>query len=137
MIVGMGEEPRNVEIPCMFFDTKQDAEDYISKIPWLECYHDDNVENPGDDDPIIMYRISVELYNKPIPPDILAILPYESNRDIPIKIDKNNITYGQAAGLCFFLDYNDRHDRVYLYWLREIKFGKMLASFGDETSEGS
>jgi hypothetical protein len=133
MIIGTGEGPRNIEIPCVLFETKQDAEDYISKIPWLECYYDDNVENPGDDDPYVSYRIPVELYDKPVPPNVLAILPRDIMNDKIIEIDKNNITYGQAAGFCFFTDYIDRHDRVYHYCLREIIFEKKLVSFGDET----
>jgi hypothetical protein len=38
IIIAMGEEPRNAEIPCMLFKEKQDAKDYIHRIPWLQCY---------------------------------------------------------------------------------------------------
>jgi hypothetical protein len=129
MIVGMGEEPRNVEIPCMFFDTKQAAEDYISQVPWLQCTHDENLYEIKEENPVVIYEIEKELYDKPVPPDVLAILPRDIINDKIIEIDKNNITYGQAAGLCFFTDYNDRHDKIYEYWLRKIEFGKILVNF--------
>jgi hypothetical protein len=34
VLIGMGEEPQNIEIPCMFFDTREDAESHLSQIPY-------------------------------------------------------------------------------------------------------
>jgi hypothetical protein len=133
IIIAMGEEPRNVEIPCMLFEDKQNAENYISKIPWLRCTSDDEIDNVGEPDPIAFYEVPKEIYDMPIPLRILATLPRDIMSDATLEINKNKITYGQAAGFCFFTDYNDRRDRVYRYWLREAKFGQMLAVFGDET----
>jgi hypothetical protein len=134
IIIAMGEEPRNAEIPCMLFKEKQDAKDYIHKIPWLQCYHDDEVDNVvKEPDPIAMYEVVEELYDTPMPPDILKFLPRDIMNDEIVKVNKGKITYGQAIGLCFFIDYNDRHDRVYDYWLREIRPEELLVSFGDET----
>jgi hypothetical protein len=134
IIIAMGEEPRNVEIPCMLFKEKQDAKDYIHKIPWLQCFYDDEVDNAGEPDPIAMYEVVEELYDTPIPLDILKCLPRDIMNDEIVKVNKEQITYGQATGLCFCIDYNDRHDRVYDYWLREIRPEELLVSFGDETT---
>jgi hypothetical protein len=134
IIIAMGEEPRNVEIPCMLFKEKQDAKDYIHEIPWLQCFHDDEVDNAGEPDPIAMYEVLEELYDTPMPHNILAFLPRDIIHDEIVKVNKGKITYGQATGLCFFIDYNDRHDRVYDYWLREIRTEELLVSFGDETT---
>jgi hypothetical protein len=46
----------------------------------------------------------------PIPLRILATLPRDIMSDATLEIKKNKITYGQAAGLCFFTDYHDRRD---------------------------
>jgi hypothetical protein len=132
MIMAKGEEPRNVEIPCMLFKEEQDAKDYISKIPWLQCYCNDENNNVKEPDPVVFYEVPKEKYDMPIPLRILATLPRDILGDATIEINKNKITYGQATGLCFFIDYNDRHDRVYEYWVQEAKFGQMLAVFGDE-----
>jgi hypothetical protein len=29
VLIAMGEEPQNIEIPCMFFETRQDAEEHL------------------------------------------------------------------------------------------------------------
>jgi hypothetical protein len=87
VIIGMGEEPYNVEIPCMFFETEQAAEAYIAKIPWLRrcggAGHDAGAENS------VIYEIREELYDKIIPPYLLTALPQNI-----IERANNNITYG-------------------------------------------
>jgi hypothetical protein len=133
IIIAMGEQPRNAEIPCMLFKEKRDAREYILQIPWLQCFHDDEVDNAEEPDPIAMYEVLEELYDTPMPPAILKFLPRDIMNDKIVKVNKEKITYGQAIGLCFFIDYSDRHDRVYDYWLREIRPEELLVSFGAET----
>jgi hypothetical protein len=121
-IIGMGEKPYNAEIPCMFFETRQDAEAYIAKISWLRrcgAGDDDNVENP------VIYEILEGLYDKIIPSYLLTALPQNI-----IERANKNITYGQAAGLHFFTYYDDRRGELNHYIVWKVGPGEALVGFG-------
>jgi hypothetical protein len=127
-IIGMGEESQNIEIPCMFFESKQDAEGYLSQIPWLQRYGNNGViYDDGMEDPI-MYVIPEGLYDKIVPSFLLTILP----QNIIDGGDSQRITYGKATGLHFFTHYNDRQQRICYYVLMQIKSGDTLVGFGGE-----
>jgi hypothetical protein len=115
-IIGMGEEPQNLEITCMFFETKQAAEAYIAKIPWLR--------RDASEEDLIFFEIPEELYEETIPPALLATLPQNI-----IERAKPDITYGQAAGLHFFSHYNDRRTRIAYYALMEVSPSEKLVGF--------
>jgi hypothetical protein len=120
-----GFELNSLEIACMFFETKQAAEGYIAKIPWIvRRDEDDVVYADGTEDPI-MYEIPDELYDQLVPPDLLATLPQNIIYNAPM-----NVTYGKATGLHFFQYYDDRIDSVTYYFLKRIKPGETLSGFG-------
>jgi hypothetical protein len=60
----MGEETQNIEIPCMFFETRRAAETHLSQIPWLQrrennvAVYDDGAEDSS------LYVLSEALYDK-------------------------------------------------------------------------
>jgi hypothetical protein len=72
-----------------------------------------------------MYEIREELYDKIIPPYLLITLPQNI-----IDRANRNITYGKAAGLHFFNFYDDRRDRIYYYFLKQVKPGEASVGFG-------
>jgi hypothetical protein len=115
-LIGLGEEPQNLEITCMFFKTKPDAEAYISQIPWLR-------RDDGETD-IIYYEIPEELYNQTVSSALLTTLPQSI-----IRRAKPDLTYGQAVGLHFFSNYNDRQRRIVDYALIKIKPGEKYVGF--------
>jgi hypothetical protein len=115
-LIGLGEEPQNLEITCMFFKTKSDAEAYISQIPWLR--------RDNDETDIIYYEIPEELYNQTVPSALLTTLPQSITRRA-----KPDLTYGQAAGLHFFSNYNDRQQHITDYALMKVKPGEKYAGF--------
>ncbi|MGD8400772.1 MAG: hypothetical protein PVH64_07550 [Bacillota bacterium] len=130
-IIGMGEESQNIEAPCMLFETKQDAEGHLSKIPWLyRCENSGVIYDDGMEDPI-MYVIPEGLYDKAVPPALLATLPQEI-----INRAKDNLTYGKAVGLHFFTCYNDRPKRVTYYVLLQVQPGKAFVGFAGESESG-
>jgi hypothetical protein len=54
VLIGMGEESQNIEIPCMFFETREDAEIHLSGIPWLHrCENNGAAGGNGMEDPTI------------------------------------------------------------------------------------
>ncbi|MGD8448998.1 MAG: hypothetical protein PVF36_07165 [Desulfobacterales bacterium] len=119
-IIGMGEKPYDVEIPCMFFETKQAAEAYIAKIPWLR-----RCVCAGNDDSAVIYEIHEELYDKIIPPYLLTALPQKI-----IGRSNNNITYGKAVGLHFFTYYYDRRGELNHYIIWKVEPGEAFVGFG-------
>ena len=122
-IIAMGEEPHCIETPCMFFATKQDAEDHISKIPWLKrC-------GVSDEEDKTMYSIPETLYDEPIQFNLLMTLP----QNVIEGFTKNSITYGKAVGLHFFNYYNDRYDSIFYYYLKKVQPGQALVGFGGES----
>jgi hypothetical protein len=75
VLIGMGEESQNIEIPCMFFDTREDAEIHLSGIPWLHrCENNGAAGGNGKEEPA-MYVIPEGLYDKPVPLALLPVLP--------------------------------------------------------------
>jgi hypothetical protein len=124
-IIAMGEEPQTLETPCMLFETRQDAEDHLSQIPWLHRCENNGV---GDDDGMeepAMYVISAGLYDKSIPLALLPALPQKI-----VSRAKGDITYGKVVGTHFFTYYNDQHKRIDYYSLMKVTSGAAFVGFG-------
>jgi hypothetical protein len=124
-IIAMGEEPQTLETPCMLFETRQDAEDHLSRIPWLHrCENNGAAGGNGMEDPI-MYVIPDGLYDKPVPLALLPALPQKI-----VSRAKGDITYGKVAGTHFFNYYNDRYKRIIYYVLMQVQPGAAFLGFG-------
>ncbi|MGD8448996.1 MAG: hypothetical protein PVF36_07155 [Desulfobacterales bacterium] len=115
----------SLEIACMFFETKQAADEYIFKIPWMIRHENDDVVYADGTEDLIMYEIPDELYDQPVPPYLLTTLSQKIIFNAP-----ENLTYGKATGLHFFQYYDDRIDSVTYYFLRKIQPGETLSGFG-------
>jgi hypothetical protein len=123
-LIGMGEESQNIETPCMVFATRQDAEEYLSQIPWLLRYGPNGAAADGQTGDPIIYAMPAGLYDQTIPPTVLATLPQHIvNRAQP------DMTYGKAAGLHFFTYYNDQRKRIDYYTLIKVKPGTTFVGF--------
>jgi hypothetical protein len=123
-IIAMGEEPQNIEIPCMLFETKEDAEDYLSQIPWLHrCENNGSIDGDGMENPI-MYVIPEGLYDKPIPLALLSALPQKI-----VSRAKGELTYGKVVGMHFFTYYNDQPKRITYYVLMQVQPKKAFVGF--------
>jgi hypothetical protein len=122
-IITMGEESQNLEIPCMLFETKQDAEDHLSNIPYLHRCKNNGVADDGMEDPT-MYVIPEGLYDKPVPSALWAALPQKI-----VSRAKDDLTYGKLVGLHFFTYYNDQVKRITYYVLMQAPPGKAFVGF--------
>jgi hypothetical protein len=123
-IIAMGEEPQTIETPCMLFETKEEAEDHLSQIPWLHrCENNGAAGGNGREDPI-MYVIPDGLYDKPVPPALLPALPPKT-----VSRAKGDLTYGKVVGLHFFTYYNDRPERITYYVLMPVQAGEAFVGF--------
>jgi hypothetical protein len=124
VLIAMGEESQDIEIPCMFFETREDAEIHLSQIPWLHrCENNGVVDDDGMEEPT-MYVIPDGLYDKPVP---LALLPA-----LPKKIvsrAKGDLTYGKVVGTHFFTYYNDWSKRIAYYVLMQVQPGEAFVGF--------
>jgi hypothetical protein len=124
VLIGMGDESQNIEIPCMLFETKQDAEDYLSRIPWLHrCENNGAAGGNGMEDPI-MYVIPDGLYDKPVPLALLPALPQKI-----VSRAKGELTYGKVVGTHFFTYYNDQAKRIIYYVLMQVQAGEAFLGF--------
>jgi hypothetical protein len=126
-IVGMGEETQNIETPCMLFETRQDAEGYLSQIPWLHRCANNSVLDDADREETTLYVIPEGLYDEPVPPALLTTLSRKLNGRA-----KEKLTYGKAAGMHFFTYYNDRCKRISYYVLMPVKPGEAFVGFAGE-----
>jgi hypothetical protein len=123
-IIAMGEEPQNIETPCMLFETRKDAEDQLSQIPYLyRCENNGPVGDNSLEDPT-MYVIPEGLYDKPVPSALWAALPQKI-----VSRAKDDLTYGKVVGLHFFTYYNDQAKRVTYYVLMQVPPGKAFVGF--------
>jgi hypothetical protein len=123
-IIAMGEETQNIEIPCMFFKTRQDAEEHLSQIPWLyRCKGNGIVGDDGMEEPT-MYVIPEGLYDKPVPLVLLSALPKKI-----ISRSKGDLTYGKVVGMHFFTYYNDHPKRIAYYAIMQVHSGEAFVGY--------
>jgi hypothetical protein len=123
-LIGMGVESQNIEIPCLIFETKQDAKGYLSQIPWLQCYDPSGVTTDDSAEDPIIYTMPTGLYEQTIPSAAVATLPQHI-----VNYAQQDITYGKAAGLHFFTYYNDRRKRIDYYTLMKVIPGAPFVGF--------
>jgi hypothetical protein len=125
VLIAMGKESQSIEIPCMFFETRQDAEIHLSGIPWLHrCKNNGVVDADGMEDPT-MYVIPDGLYDKPVPLALLPVLPQKI-----VSRAKDDLTYGKVVGTHFFTYYNDRYKPIIYYVLMQVQPGSMVFLVG-------
>ena len=125
VLIGMGEEPQNIEIPCMFFETREDAEIHLSQIPWLHRCDTNCAAGGNSKEEPAMYVIPDGLYDKPVPLALLSALPQKI-----IGRAKGDLTYGKVVGTHFFTYYNDQHKRIDYYSLMKVTSGAAFVGFG-------
>jgi hypothetical protein len=124
VLIGMGEESQNIEIPCMFFDTREDAEIHLSGIPWLHRCENNGAAGGNNKEEPAMYVIPEGLYDKPVPLALLPALPQKI-----VSRAKGELTYGKVVGTHFFTYYNDQHKRIDYYSLMKVTSGAAFVGF--------